>query len=180
VNGEQMNSCAIASASTPRHALISCTDAWHLGSISDPTLWLGGGTSPTICLITQVTVPSILYQAQNYHTVSRGFETLACCSNRRPGPERGPAAAAAEARAGPHPAGDRVPIGLPDAALHAAHCVPALQVRTLMACYRLCIIAEMRGDALLGCRPSIICQIDHVRHQEPHKFALSSSTFQKR
>ncbi len=24
----------------------ACNDAWHLGSIADPTLWLGGGMSP--------------------------------------------------------------------------------------------------------------------------------------
>jgi len=41
-----------------------------LGSIPDPILWLGGGMSPTKRLITLVTVPSILSQAQHYHTVS--------------------------------------------------------------------------------------------------------------
>ena len=36
-----------------------------LRSISDPTLWLGGGMSRTHRLITQVTVPSILSRAQS-------------------------------------------------------------------------------------------------------------------
>jgi len=44
-----------------------------LGSLSDPILWLGGGMSPTNRLITQVTVPSILTQAQNYHTIAQSF-----------------------------------------------------------------------------------------------------------
>ena len=29
-----------------------CNDVWHLGSIADPTLWLGGGMSPNYRLIT--------------------------------------------------------------------------------------------------------------------------------
>ncbi len=43
--------------------LVSCDDAWQLGSIADPTLWLGG-MSPFNLLITQVTwSPAFLPQA---------------------------------------------------------------------------------------------------------------------
>ncbi len=49
---------------------VRCNDAWHLRSIADPTLRIGGAMSPTNLLNTQVTVPSILPQALNHHTVS--------------------------------------------------------------------------------------------------------------
>ena len=44
-----------------------CSDAWHCGSIADPTLWLGGGMPPNYQLITQVTwSPGFYDQAQYY------------------------------------------------------------------------------------------------------------------
>ncbi len=65
-----------------------CDDAWHLGSVSDPALWRGGRMSPTDRPITQVTIPSILPQAQNYHTVSIrvtvGVELRVSRGRRRP------------------------------------------------------------------------------------------------
>ena len=48
----------------------NCNNAWHLGSIADANMWVGGGMSPTHRPITQSTVPSILAQAQNSHTAS--------------------------------------------------------------------------------------------------------------
>jgi len=48
-----------AHAHRPRLAQrpMECNDAWQLGLVPDPTLWLGGGMSPTHRLILHVTLP---------------------------------------------------------------------------------------------------------------------------
>lgn len=68
------------SCTTRMKAEERCDDAWHLGFISNPTLRLGGGMSPTNPLITQMTAPEFYFKPRNIKPVQHGAHRRPRCS----------------------------------------------------------------------------------------------------